>query len=51
MDKRVVFYEVKRSERNIDLAILRSKADVFMRATHKFSGYEIEYRGLSVEDM
>lgn len=51
LDKRVVFYEVKRSERNIDLAILRSKADVFMRATHKFSGYEIEYRGLSVEDM
>lgn len=49
--KKAVFYEVKRSERNIDIPILRSKAEAFLKATHRFGDYEKEFRGLSVDDM
>lgn len=51
VDKRVEFYEVKRNERNIDLSILRAKADVFMQSTNQYRRYEKEFRGLSMDDM
>lgn len=46
-----VFYEVKRKASNIDIDRLKSKAESFMRATGEFSGYEIRYIGLSMDDM
>lgn len=51
LERRLTFYEVKRRERNIDLAILRSKAEAFMKATHCFGSYKIDYKGLSIDDM
>lgn len=47
----VEFIEVKRQRRNLDLAILRAKADVFLKTTKKFSGYSITYRGLTLDDI
>ncbi len=37
--------------RNIDIAILKAKANAFMNATHSFVGYEMEYRGLSLSQL
>lgn len=51
LDRCATFFEVKRKGRNIDMAILRSKADAFLRATHRFAGYDLTYRGLSIDDM
>ena len=51
LEKKVQFIEVKRNERNIDISILRSKADAMMKATKAFTGYDITYRGLSPADM
>ncbi|MDE5807376.1 MAG: ATPase, partial [Muribaculaceae bacterium] len=51
LEKTVAFFEVKRKERNIDLAILRSKADAFMKATLRFADYKKTFRGLCIEDM
>ena len=51
LNKKAEFIEVKRQRRNIDLSILRAKADVFLSATKKFGNYDITYRGLSLEDI
>lgn len=51
LEKRLSFIEVKRQAKNIDIPILRSKAEAFMKATRRFGGYDISYRGLSIEDM
>lgn len=51
LDKNVEFFEVKRQESNIDLSILRSKADAMMRATHRFGDYEKRFEGLTLADM
>ena len=51
MNKSVEFIEVKRQQRNIDLSILRAKADVFLNTTKKFGRYEINYRGISLDDI
>ena len=51
LSKKVEFIEVKRQRRNIDLSILRAKADVFLKTTKKFANYNITYRGLSLEDI
>ncbi|MBD5329868.1 MAG: ATP-binding protein [Bacteroides sp.] len=51
LEKTVAFFEVKRKERNIDLSILRSKADAFMKVTHRFADYKKTFRGLCIEDM
>ncbi len=45
------FYEVKRKASNIDLNTLRDKASIFLKATGEFTGYTINYQGLSLEDM
>lgn len=47
----VEFYEVKRQARNIQLGLLRQKAEVFLKATGAFKDCQITYRGLSLEDM
>ncbi|MCC8115503.1 MAG: DUF4143 domain-containing protein [Bacteroidales bacterium] len=49
--ERLELIEVKRSERNIDLSILRSKGDAYLKAVNRYKGYRISYRGLSLEDM
>lgn len=51
IDKRVVFHEIKRQKKEIDIPILRAKADVFLQTTKQFKEYDISYRGLSMEDM
>jgi hypothetical protein len=51
LDKHVEFIEVKRQRRNVDLAILRSKADAMMQSTHRFGDYEKAFVGLTIENM
>ena len=51
LNKQAEFIEVKRQRRNIDLAILRAKADVFLNTTKKFGNYNITYRGLCLDDL
>jgi len=51
LNKKAEFIEVKRQRRNIDLSILRAKADVFLKTTRKFGNYDITYRGLSLDDI
>lgn len=45
------FYEIKRRKDEISMGTLKQKAEVFLRATHAFKGYDISYTGLSMEDM
>lgn len=51
LNQRVTFYEVKRQASDLDMAILRSKSDVFLKSTHSYADYEIVYQGLSMADM
>ena len=51
LTQRVEFIEVKRQQRNIDLSILRAKADIFMKTTKKYLNHTVIYRGLSLEDI
>ena len=48
MEKRIVFFEVKRNKKRISLPLLKQKANNIM---NHFSGYITEYKGLSMEDM
>jgi AAA+ ATPase superfamily predicted ATPase len=48
MEKRLCFYEVKRNKNKISLPLLQNKASEIVK---KYSGYEIEYVGLSMDDM
>ena len=41
----------KKEEKEISMGILRQKAETFLGAMHQFKGYEIVYRGLSMDDM
>ena len=51
LQKSVTFFEVKRQACNINLAILKDKAQHFLQTTGKFRGFRISYRGLSIDDM
>jgi uncharacterized protein len=51
LDRIATFFEVKRKPGNIDLGLLRSKAEAFLRATGEFQGYDISCKGLSMDDM
>lgn len=51
MTHSVEFIEVKRNARNIDLAILRAKAEQCMQTTKHYSDWVVTYRGLSTDDM
>jgi AAA+ ATPase superfamily predicted ATPase len=48
MEKRLVFYEVKRNGKRISIPLLEKKAEQIVK---NFSNYNIEYKGLSLEDM
>jgi len=48
MEKRLVFYEVKRNKNRISIPLLEKKSKELVR---KYSNYHIEYKGLSLDDM
>ena len=50
LERRAAFFEVKRQSRDIDLSVLKAKADVFLKSTG-LKGYDITYNGLCMEDM
>ena len=51
LENRLEFIEVKRQAKNYDEDVLKAKAELFFRAVGPFKGYDIVYRGLSIEDM
>ena len=50
-EKHVLFAEIKRNPERIDMHALHVKADAFLKANAAFSGYDVEFRGLSLEDI
>jgi AAA+ ATPase superfamily predicted ATPase len=48
MEKRLVFYEVKRNAAKINLELLERKAAGIVA---QYPGYAVEYAGLSMDDM
>lgn len=51
LEKRLDFIEVKRQSKNFDSALLTAKSETFMKTVGIFNDYEINHRGLSIEDM
>ena len=51
LDNQATFFEVKRKAGNIDIEVLKQKASAFLRATGELKGYDISYKGLSMDDM
>lgn len=51
LEQKVTFYEVKRQAKDVNIGILKDKAEHFFQATGKFKKYEVAYQGLSMEDM
>lgn len=51
LNDEATFFEVKRRAANIDLEVLQKKAAAFLRATGAFKGYDLSYKGLSLDDM
>ncbi len=51
LEQKVIFFEVKRQAKDINLGILKNKAEHFFQATGKLKKFEVEYKGLSMEDM
>lgn len=51
LENRIEFIEVKRQAKNFDEQVLKEKSELFFKAVGPFKGYDIVYRGLSIEDM
>ena len=51
IEQSVTFYEVKRQAKDVNIGILKDKAEHFFQATGKFKKFNIEYKGLSMKDM
>ena len=51
LDKKIEFIEVKRQAKNFDENILKAKSELYFKTVGTYNGYEIVYRGLSVDDM
>ena len=51
LNNEAAFFEIKRKASNIDIKILEKKAAAFLRATGRFNGYSVSYKGLSMDDM
>ena len=51
LENKIEFIEVKRQEKNFDEAVLRAKSELFFNAVGAFKGYDVIYRGLSIDDM
>lgn len=50
-EKKVEIYEIKRNRRNIDFSLLEEKVKTMLTAVHLFNGYDIETKGLDMQDM
>ncbi len=48
---KLVFYEVKRQKENISIGELKKKAEAFFTKNKISSKYDVEYKGLTLEDM
>lgn len=51
LSRKMTFFEVKRQSDKIDIPILRAKAEAFLKITQSFDGYEIMYKGLSLDEL
>lgn len=51
IENKVILYEVKRQAKDVNIGIVKDKAVHFFQTTGKFKRYDIEYKGLSMEDM
>ena len=51
LEETATFFEVKRNAGNFSRNRLEEKAVAFLRATGRFDGYSLDYRGLSMIDM
>lgn len=51
LDNRIEFIEVKQQAKNFDEQILKDKSELFFKSVGAFKGYDIVYRGLSIENM
>lgn len=51
LENKIEFTEVKRQEKNFDETALRAKSELLLRVIGSLKGYELIYRGLSIEDM
>ena len=50
-DKTVEIYEIKRNRKNIDFTDLEEKVKTMLTAVPLFNGYDIETKGLDMQDM
>jgi AAA+ ATPase superfamily predicted ATPase len=48
MEKRLAFYEVKRNKKKISIPLLQQKSEDIV---NKYQNYNVEYHGLSLDDM
>ncbi len=46
-----VLYEIKRQKDDISSGVLKQKTETFLLTKGQFNGYQISYKGLSMEDM
>lgn len=51
LENRIEFIEVKRQAKNFNEQDLKDKSEIFFKSVGAFKGYDIVYRGLSIEDM
>jgi AAA+ ATPase superfamily predicted ATPase len=51
LENKIEFIEVKRQSKNFDEDLLKTKVQAFMKQVGIFKDYEINYKGLSIEDM
>lgn len=51
IEQDVTFCEVKRQAKDINIGILKDKAEHFFQSTGKFKRFNIKYKGLSMDDM
>ena len=47
----VEIYEIKRNRKNIDFTDLEEKVKTMLTVVHLFNGYDIETKGLDMQDM
>lgn len=50
-DKVATIYEIKRNRKNIDFSVLEGKVKTMLATVHLFNGFDIETRGLDMQDM
>ncbi len=47
----VTFFEIKRKRDEINMGVLKQKAEAFLRATYQFNGFSFSCKGLSMKQM